>query len=583
MEFLPFKEFTEEAGNLIRRALEELKIDAEPILETPPSGIADLALPTYPLIPIARQMKIEDITGLLYKKINELLNKLGRGWIKEVERKGVYLNFQIDQARLTKKTLEEVLSSGEAYGNLPPKKETILLEHTSANPSGPLHIGRARNPIIGDTLVRILRAAGYEVNAQFYVDDVGKQVAILTWATRNLSKESLPPCSRDKPGYRLVRYYQKASQLMRGQERVAEEINELVRSFENVEEKSLAEAKRSYQPVLDGVLESLEKINVGFDSFAHESAMIKSGLTQEVIEKLKQSSFAGHEDSAWYLELKEFGIKGKDTKFYFTRRDGTSLYTTRDIAYHLWKAGQADHLINVLGEDHKLEARQVEIALDLLKVKRKPNTVFYAFVSLAEGRMSTRKGRVVYLDDLIDEAVALAYQEVKKRRGEDLSETQLREIAELVGIGAIRYNIVKVQPEKAIRFKWEEALNFDGDSAPFIQYAHARCRSILKKAGNSVGIGNPNYTLLSHPTETALVKKIARFPELVKTMAENNRPNLMAGYAFELATLLNQFYRDCRVVGSGKFESPRLELVKAVAQTLKNSLDLLGISAPDYM
>jgi arginyl-tRNA synthetase len=583
MDFFPFQEFKKEAEVLLQRVFNELKIQAKPILEIPPLGIADLAFPAYSLEPLAKEKQIKDISSLLCEKSKELLAELRSKWIKAIEKKGEYLNFYIDQDQLTRKTLKEVASAKSTYGNLSPKKKTILLEHTSANPSGPLHVGRARNPIIGDTLARILPAAGYKVETQFYVDDVGKQVAILTWGVKNLAEESLPPCTRQKRDHKLVRYYQKANELMQSNKSVAEEINGLVRAFEGGEERAQAEAKQVYQEALTGIIESLDRINVKFDSFVNESSMIKIGLTQKVVEGLKQSKCANHEELAWYLDLKEFGIKGEDATFYFTRGDGTSLYATRDIAYHLWKADRADRLLNVLGEDHKLEAKQVEIALDLLRVKQKPRSIFYAFVSLPEGRMSTRKGRVVYLDDLIDEAIALAYQEVKKRRGAELTEEQLKKVAKWVGIGAIRYNIIKVQPEKAIKFKWEDALSFEGNAAPFIQYAHARCSSILKKARKETEAKRVNYSLLSHPCEIALVKHIAKFPELIKSIAESYKPNLLANYAYELATLFNQFYRDCRVIGSGKFEGSRLVLVKVVAQTLKNSLNLLGISAPEYM
>jgi len=193
--------------------------------------------------------------------------------------------------------------------------------------------------------------------------------------------------------------------------------------------------------------------------------------------------------------MKSFGIQGRNTKFFFLRQDGTTLYATRDIAYHLWKIKQADLLINILGEDHKLESKQVEISLNLLNAKTTPHPVFYSFVSLPGGKMSTRQDRVVYLDQLIDECIERAYNEVKKRRGNELSKNKMKEISEMVGIGALRYNIIKVQPEKDIVFKWEEALNFEGNAVPFIQYAHARACSILSKVKDMKREFNP--TLLS--------------------------------------------------------------------------------------
>jgi len=168
--------------------------------------------------------------------------------------------------------------------------------------------------------------------------------------------------------------------------------------------------------VLDGIKESLNRVNIVIDSFVPESDFVKDKSVDFVVDKLKNSKFCGFEDGAYFLDLESFGVKGRNTKFFFVRKDGTTLYATRDIAYHLWKAGNADLLVNVLGEDHKLESKQVEIALEIVDASILPRVVFYSFVSLPGGKMSTRKARVVFLDDLIDESVDRAFEEVKKRR-----------------------------------------------------------------------------------------------------------------------------------------------------------------------
>jgi arginyl-tRNA synthetase len=281
--------------------------------------------------------------------------------------------------------------------------------------------------------------------------------------------------------------------------------------------------------------------------------------------------------------MEPFGIHGRNTKFFFLRRDGTTLYATRDIAYHQWKAQQADILINVLGEDHRLESQQVKVALELLQTKILPTVVFYAFVSLPGGKMSTRRGRVVYLDDLIDECIEHAYEEVKKRRGSELTESQMRDIAEQVGIGALRYNIIKVQPEKDIVFAWEEALNFEGNAIPFIQYAHARACSILSKMNTKAYTFDA--TVLAHTSEHALIKKLALFPLVIEDASDGCKPHSIANYLFEVASSFNQFYRDCPVLSEENtvIRSSRLALVRATEIVLKNALDLLGISAPAEM
>jgi len=240
-------------------------------------------------------------------------------------------------------------------------------------------------------------------------------------------------------------------------------------------------------------------------------------------------------------------------------------------------------LINVLGEDHKLESKQVEIALTLLNAKLTPHVIFYSFVSLPGGKMSTRRGRVVYLDDLVDECIKRAYDEVKKRRGAELTEKKMRKIADIIGIGALRYNIIKVQPEKDIVFKWEEALNFEGNAAPFIQYAHARACSILSKKQED--IRDIDAAMLNHESEKQLVKRLAQFPIVIDEACGGCKPHSIATYLYETASQFNQFYRDCPVLPekNAKRRAARLALVDATRMVLDNGLTLLGITAPEEM
>ena len=491
-------------------------------------------------------------------------------YIERIEALKGYVNFFIDSKKLANETIKSILKMKDKFGSYESNGIKIIVEHTSANPNGPLHVGRARNPIIGDTIARILKFGGYDVTTQYYVDDMGKQVAALFWGTKNLSIES----KATKPDHKYVVYYQEATKLMEKNEKVKEEIEKIIMECEEGNKELLEKIKKVYQPVLEGILASLKRLNIDIDEFVEESKFVIDGSVYEVIEKLASMPQAGREGKAIYLMLDEFGIHGRNKKFYLTRSNGTSLYAARDIAYHIWKGERADIMINVLGEDHKLEAKQVEIALKLLK-KKVPEAIFYSFVSLPEGRMSTRRGRVVYLDDLIEEALERAMKEVEKR---GMTGKKAARIANAVAMGAIRYNIIKVSPDKAIVFKWEDALNFEGESAPFIQYAHARCSSILKKAE----FEEKSSYEFEHPSEIRLIKTLAKFPYFVKKSISSRNPSLIANYAFQLASHFNAFYRDCRVIGSDK-QNDRLALVKATKQVIKNSLNLLGIEALEEM
>jgi len=584
----PLDECKQKITSELKKVLSKHKCDIK--LEVPPENMGDFAFPCFSLAPIIKKSPTDianDIAATIQK------NK----WITKVETKGGYVNFYVENNYLISTTLDLIFEMKEKYGDLQKKHKKVIIEHTSANPNGPLHVGRARNPIIGDTLVRIFKSAGYDVKSEYYLDDLGKQVVILTQGTNdeevrkereiffNINKY-YPGGSQyfaDKPDHQRVGYYQIASNRLLKDGESSNEINELVKRSESGERIAIELIREAYYPILKGIKESLNNINITIDKYVPESKFVNDKSVDSVVKKLKASKFCGEEEGAFYLDLESFGIKGRKTKFFFTRRDGTTLYATRDIAYHISKAKKADILINVLGEDHKLESRQVEIALDICKAKTIPTAIFYAFVSLPGGKMSTRRDRVVYLDDLIKESKENALKVVKAKRGQELSEKKMDEIAEIVGIGAIRYNIIKVQPEKDIVFKWKEALNFEGNAIPFIQYAHARACSILSNVKDKSRPFDSN--LLNHESEISLLKQLAKFPLTIEEASIGCKPHIIANYLYETASKFNQFYRDCPVLPEKNtyLRNSRLSLVDGTRIVLKNALTLLGISAPEEM
>ncbi len=467
----------------------------------------------------------------------------------------------------------------EGYGRARRLGKKVIVEHSSANPTGPIHVGRARNSIIGDTLARLLDWAGYEVTREFLVNDVGKQVLTLVWGYRNLQEDDLPPPEREKADYRLVRYYQKASALMEDPH-VAAEVGEIVRRFEAGDRTLQTRVRQVCEEMMQGMLETLSRLSVEFDHLFWEDQTVLDGSARDIVDRLKASGHTQEEDGALYIDMEPFGVPGRDPRWFVTRQDGTTLYPTRDLAYHLDKFKRSDEAINVLGEDHKLEFQQLSVALRLLGSERDVESVFYAFVALPEGRLSTRKGRVVNLDDLMEEAEERALKEVRVRR-EDLPDNQVREIAGAVGLGALRYNLVKVQAEKRIKFRWEEALNLEGQTAPFLQYSYARASGILRKS-EEVGTWNPR--LLEDPQEKALLKLMARFPGTVRECANLRRPHQLANFAYDLATAFNLFYRDCPVLQAEEpLRSTRLSLVDGFRTVLANALECLAVKPLEAM
>ena len=512
-------------------------------------------------------------------------------YVADVQPVGPYLNVLPSDAYY-----RDTLAAGldVAYGRLPDTGERVVVEHTSANPTGPVHVGRARNPIIGDAIARILDAAGHDVERHYYVNDAGRQVAVFTWAHETIDEASLPAPTRDKPDYQLVRFYRagnrRLEELEGAEHEAAEaEIQAIMQGLEAGDEATLERVHAVVDEVLAGMRATLERLPARFDEFVKETRFLVDGSTAEIADRLCELPAAVQEDEAWRLDLEDHGI---DTPLVFLRSDGTSLYTTRDLAHHEWKLDRFDRAVTVLGEDHKLQARQLLAALEQLgpDVER-IRTVHYSWVNLPGGEgMSTRQGTGVDLDDLLDEAVERAREEVESRidtriRDADLDEEDVDRIARQVGVGAVRYDIVAKQPTKAITFEWERALDFDAQSAPHLQYVHARCCGIIEQADDEVP-AEPDATVLDHPAERALIEVIARFPAEIETAADELAPQSMATYTRTFAERFNAFYRDCPVTAEdvpADRRAARLALVVSARHTIANALDLLGIEAPESM
>ncbi len=499
-----------------------------------------------------------------------------------------YLNFRASPAWLAQQLLEG------RHRTTNDSHREVLIEHTSANPNGPFHVGRARNAILGDTLVRLHRLWGDTVTAEYYVDDMGKQVAVLAWALENMTTEEVETLLADREGanpqwankadHQRVRWYQ-AAQLRRKDDPSAEDIEKaigiLVHASEHGDEAVLRSFENAYQPVLDGMLETLGRLGIHFDRFTKESLFVINGDVARLMEELGGLEINGvAENGAQYLDLGQRGLKGK-TEFFYRRGDGSSLYATRDIAYHRWKWTQCNELINVLGEDHKLQAQQVGLTLEELG-ERRPEVMFYSFIKLPEGKMSTRRGNVVFMDDLLEEAQAHAIEVLKERRP-DLDNESMKTIAEAVGTSAVRFNIISVSPEKGFTFRWEDALSFEAGSAPFIMYSHTRACSIQSKVEALVGKEFLPDTVAAPAGDAMpegliqLLRTLAVHDDRLEKVVREHRPNLFAEYMLHLATAYNSFYRDCYIIEDGEVNPFYYAVSELARATLRAGMEGLGV------
>jgi arginyl-tRNA synthetase len=488
---------------------------------------------------------------------------------KKIDSKGPYINFFADYNKFSKIVLDSVK---EDYGKLEGKNRKIILEHTSANPNGPLHIGHIRNSIIGDSLARVLKSAGYDVETQYYVNDMGRQIAMIVWGIYNLEYDMDPVGKLD---HEIGKLYFQVNEELRANPDLKVEVSALLKRYEKGEDVELEELFEDVvKKCLRGISSTCHRLNVKYDAFIWESRFIKNGSVAKILKSLDAYL---QKNEVVFMDLNEYGI---EKELILIRSDGTSLYSTRDLAYHVEKSEKSDIVIDVLGSDHKLAIDQLKIPLELLGAKR-PETIFYEFITLPEGSMSTRRGVFISVDDLMEEAVDRAMQEIIKRRT-DLNDVEMLKIAEQVGIGAIRYYIARLSPEKHIVFKWDEALSFERGCAS-IQYSHARACKLLEKANyNNAEVDGINDWILEHPFEIELVKIISKFSSVIEESARINRVHNIAQYSQDLAGAFNKYYKSVPVIGSKK-EDLRLLIVDKSRITIRNCLKLMGIEAPDSM
>lgn len=581
---------------------------------------------------------------VLASKITDEILKLKLDLVGKVESSRGYINFFVNLPKLTELTVNLAEKLKKEFGLVKTDKpEKIIVEHTSANPSGPLHVGTARNAILGDALARILKARGHNIQRHFYVDDVGRQVAIVAYGYKLLGE----PKITEKPDKWLGFIYTAtncAVEIKTLKERIAktqdqEELGRLKRkldeyaaiavelesthkeefykilegvnsdpnpnqtiekiivNYEKGEKETKKLVKKIVKACLRGFKETLRKAGITFDYWDWESSLVWSGEVEKAVKGLKETPYVFTKDGALVfnvqLAAETLGVKQKlfgeslleIPSLVLVRSGGTTLYTTRDIAYHLQKFRWADKAINVVGVEQKLAQLQLKTALLVLGVKKALDSLIhyaYELVKLPDYKMSRRRGKYITFDELMDEAITMALSEVSKR-SPNLPEKQKRQIAEAVGIGAVKYTMLSVSATKTVVFSWDKVLNFEANAAPYIQYAHARASSILRKA--KIKPSKPDYTLLQNPLEKQLVVKLSRFPEVFCEAADNLKPELLAEYANDLADVFNAFYNKLPVLKAENkaLRDARLKLVKTTKTVLENTLHLLGIKTPGKM
>jgi arginyl-tRNA synthetase len=643
----PFAEFRKECettlAHALKKALPEVKVETLSFSKPPNSEFGQLA--SSLCFELAK--KLNQKPGELAAHLVKAAGKRGFSLLEKVTVAGGYVNFHVNFPKFSSLTLESIRQLGSDYGFVKTENPLkIIVEHTSVNPLHPIHIGQARNPMIGDALARILTCRGHTVSRHYYIDDVGRQSSVVAYGYAQLGKpkpdekvdhfvgkiytitsclvelnrlrRELELAKAVSPSEEVVKLNKQIDDWMSiaaeleekfpaifeellakigEEENPEEEINRLNRAYEDGE----PEAKRLIREVselcLQGFRETQGRVEIRYDSWDWESDFVWSSQVTQVLQKLKTSPFVYSEGGvlefdaekvARVLNLKaKLGLREDYAvpPLTLVRADGTTLYTTRDVAYTLWKFDRAEKVVNVIGMEQSLAQLQLKIALYALGYGRyADNFVHFAYnlVTLPGYKMSSRRGRYITFDEVLNEAVARAFEEVSKRSPQ-LSEKEKRSIADFVGLGAVRYALVDVDPSKPVVFTWDRVLNFETNSAPYVQYTHARACSILRKAAREPE--NADFALLKEKLEHELILVLASFPDAFIEATEYLKPDLISSFTNALADKFNTFYNALPVI---KAEPPqlsdaRLALTDAIRTVLHNALNLIGIVAPEKM
>ena len=490
--------------------------------------------------------------------------------IEKAEPTGPYLNFFFKKGYLAKKIFKGIFSQSGLYGSsLTGGGKKALIEHTSINPNAPPHLGRARNAWIGDCLARLLKFEGYMLETRFFVNDVGKQIALLTLGVGNSN-----PTFRE-----MLDIYIKINNRLKNEPMLEIEVRELLQKLENGNEQVRKNFRRVVMISINGMREIFANAGINYDQFDFESDYLTKKKHVEILKKFQDiGKLFEDEDKRLVLNLRGFDLPSKNPVIVITRSDKTSLYPLRDIAYSLdkIKTSPSCNLV-VLGEDQKLYHQQITAALSLLGSEA-PKAVHYSYVLLGGGSMSTRQGNLVLLEDFLAEATEKAKQELIKRDSKIDDSITLS-----IAYSALKFSFLRVANDKQVVFDWDTAMNFEGDTGPYILYCHARICSVLRKYGDVLPIIN-DFSVFDKPEESDLIKVLGEFPEYISRTLSTKSPHVLANYLLHLAHCFSSFYHACPILKAEKtILEARIVLAEATKRILAQGLNLLGISPLERM
>lgn len=560
---MDYKLYIAQHLNVTTLSAEEL---AELIVLPPNMEMGDYALPCFKLAKTLRKSPVA------------IAEELKAGYpaddvISEVSAVNGYLNFKVNRASLAQKVLSDIESAGERYGASDEGAgKTVCIDYSSVNIAKPFHIGHLSTTVIGGALYRTYRFLGYRAVGINHLGDYGTQFGKLISAYKHWGDRE----TVERGGIRAindlyVRFHKEVE--------THPELEEEARSYFRLIEDGDKECNDLFNWFKDLTMAYVEKIyamlDIKFDSYAGER--FYTDKMQPVIDELREKGLLIESQGAQIVDLEAYGMP----PCIILRSDGASLYATRDMAAAIYRKNTYDFYkcLYVVAYQQNLHFKQFFKVLELMGKEWAKDLVHvaYGMVSLEEGAMSTRKGNMVFLEDVINRCVEKAYAVVNEKNA-DLEGKE--EVAKQVGVGAVIFGALYNNKIKDIVFSYDKVLSFEGETSVYVQYTCARANSVLQKAGNIEAYRIP--ALL--PQEFELIKTLERFPSVLTECISKYEPCYIARYAVDLSQKFNKFYFDCKILSeTGDVKNFRLALTKATLQVLKNAFALLGIGIPDQM
>lgn len=542
----------------------ELGVRVEDLITPPDKKMGDLTLACFGLAKKMGKNPVEAAKEISSKIIATEL-------VQKVEVAGPYINFFLDGGVLASLVLSEIKNKKNKFGlsNFG-KEKRLMVEYSQPNTHKEFHVGHVRNATLGSALVNIYKAIGYKVIAANYIGDIGAHVAKCLWGLEKFHQGEKPPQNKGKW---LGQIYTEASKYVEADPLLKNEVALMQQKLESGDKHALSVWKKTRQWSLESFDGIYKKLDIKFDYVFYESEVEKEGK-KIVAELLTKGIAEKGEGGAIIVDLKKFGLD----IFLILKSDGTSLYSTKDLALakRKFEKYRIENSIYVVDTRQSFYFKQLFKVLELWGFHKPLTHVAYEFVKLPEGAMSSRLGRVVLFEDIFDEIIASAKEETKKRHIE-WTEKKINEVAREIALGALKFSMIKVGPDQIITFDVKEAVSFEGFTAPYLQYSLVRMNSILKKSSKSNS--KFDYSLLTTDWEKKLIFKMAGLNEVIQLSGERNDPSQLAKYLYELCQDFSIFYENCPILRADtiSLSVTRLALVRAAKQVLENGLNILGI------